>query len=489
MRTYVAGRYGSLMVLPGRSLLAAALLLCPVGALPTQQFTGTVVLPDGATPVAGVLVVVTDSAGHEVANGVSGAEGRFSLFVDSSRTLTLTLHRTGFAPTVAATRRLAGDEVADLVAALGDTPIRVPTFRRGATTCGRSSADDGALLGTALEEVRKALVAAQSMIARNDVTARYMTFEHRTAKSGEDTLRSLARRANGALPSLFRATTVEELEAGGFFATIAAERVFRAPEPAVLASAWFSRTHCLTAQPQGDSLLRIAFRPTRERKGVVDVEGVFVLAPRSLALRRVEFTYQGMRAEERDANAGGLIEFVQLANGDWLATRWHQRYPLLGYRTSDGVTTLVRTSMTLVDITGHRSVGGRVLAVMLDQHALMRSDPVEGALANSEFGRACPERIVRQATGAARGALAPVDSESVRGIVVRATWSEPVVVDRTQLTQREQVRETFTDEQGGWRICDVPPRRDIMLRWDARGQERTIPFTLPAAGTVVTVGR
>lgn len=477
------------MALLHRSALVAALLLSSAVAVPAQQFTGTVVLPDGATPVAGVLVVVTDSAGREIANGVSGAEGRFSLFVDSSRTLTLTLHRTGFAPTVAATRRLAGDEVADLIAALGGTPIRVPALRRGATTCGRSSADDRAAVGTALEEVRKALVAAQSMIARNDVSARFMSFEHRTAKTGEDTLRSLARRGSGAIPSLFHATTTEELEAGGFFATIAAERVFRAPEPAVLASPWFTGTHCFTAQPQGDSVLRLAFRPTRERKGLVDLEGAYVLDPRSLALRRVEFTYQGMRAEERDANAGGLIEFVQLANGDWLATRWHQRFPLLGYRTSDGNTTLVRTSMTLIDITGHRVVGGRVLAVMLDELTLMRSDPVEGTLANSDFGRACPERIVRQNTGAARGVLVPVDSESVRGVLVRATWSEPVVVDRTQLTQREHVRETYADEQGSWRICDIPTRRDITLRWEARGQERTFAFTLPAVGTVVTVGR
>ncbi len=475
------------MALPHRSLCAAAALCLSASASPAQQFTGTVVLPDGATPAAGVLVVVTDSAGREVAHGVSGAEGRFSLFVDSARTLTLTLHRTGFAPTVAATRRLAGDEVADLVATLGGSAIRIPALRRGATTCGRASAEERAAVGVALEEARKALLAAQSMIARNDVTSRFMTFEHRTAKTGEDTLRTLARRGTGPIPSLFRATTTEELEAGGFFATIAAERVFRAPEPAILASGWFTGTHCFTALPQGDSALRLTFRPTRERKGLVDLEGAYVFDPRSLSLRRVEFRYQGMRAEERDANAGGLIEFAQLANGDWLATRWHDRFPLLGYRTSDGATTLVRTSMTLIDITGHRVVGGRVLAVVNDGLTLMRSDPVEGALATSEFGRLCPERIVRQNTGAARGVLAPVDSEPVRGVLVRATWSEPVVVDRTLLTQREHVRETFTDEQGNWLLCDIPTRRDVTLRWEARGQERTIPFTLPAAGTVITV--
>lgn len=452
-----------------------------------QQFMGTVVLPDGATPAAGVLVLVTDSAGREVAQGVSGVEGRFALFVDSARTLTLTLHRTGFAPTVAATRRLAGDEVADLVAVLGSAPIRVPALRRGATTCGRASAEERAGVAVALEEVRKALLAAQSMIARNDVAARFATFEHRVAKTGEDTLRSQVRRSAGPLPSLFRATTTDELEAGGFFATVGGERVFRAPEPALLASPWFTSTHCFTAQPLGDSVLRLAFRPARERRGLVDLEGAYLLDARSLALRRVEFTYQGMREEERAADAGGVLEFLQLINGDWLVTRWHYRFPLLGYRTSDGATTLVRTSMTLIDIVGHRVSGGRVLAVLHDARPLMRADPVEGALASSEFGRACAERIGRQNTGAARGAIVPVDSESVSGILVRATWDEPVVVDRTLLTKREHLREAFTDDRGGFLVCDLPARRDITLRWESRGQERTIPFKLPAAGTVVTV--
>ena len=164
------------------------------------------------------------------------------------------------------------------------------------------------------------------------------------------------------------------------------------------------------------------------------------------------------------------------------------RFPLLGYRTSDGATTLVRTSMTLIDIIGHRVIGGRVLAVMHDDAVLMRSDPVDAAAARTEFGRACPERLARQSTGVARGRLAPVDSESVGTVLVRVTWDEPVVVDRTTLTKREHIRETYTDDQGAWMLCDIPVRREITLRWDARGKERTIPFTVPTAGSVVTVG-
>ena len=465
--------------------LALATLVAPAQA---QRFIGSVLLPDGRTPAAGVIVVARDSAGREVAQAVTGVEGRFVLFVDSATTLALQLHRVGFAPTAGPARRLAGDEIADVAITLGAEPVRVPALRRGATTCGRGG-EGRAAVELVLEEMRKTFVVAQAAIGRNDTDARFATFEHRTAKLGEDTLRTLYRRGFGALPALFRASTTEELERGGFFATISGERIFRAPEPTILASPWFTSTHCFTLVPQGDTALRVTFRPTRERRGLVDVSGAYVLDPRTLALRRVEFLYEGMPAEERNTNAGGWMEFTAVANGDWIVTRWWQRFPLLGYRTSDGATTFIRSSMTLIDVTGHRVVGGRVLALLSDGRPLLRLDPVEGPSATSPFGKACPERLGRQNTGAAQGVLAPVDSESVSAVLVKATWGEPVVVDRTLLTTREHIREAYTDATGAWLICDLPARRDITLRWEARGQERTIPFTVPAAGSVVTVSR
>jgi hypothetical protein len=95
--------------------------------------------------------------------------------------------------------------------------------------------------------------------------------------------------------------------------------------------------------------------------------------------------------------------------------------------------------------------------------------------------------VVRQATGAVRGRLVPADSEPVAGVLVRATWGDPVVVDRTQLTTREFVREAVTDARGEWLICDIPMRREGMVRWEQRGQERTIPFTLTTPAAVLTL--
>ena len=147
---------------------------------------------------------------------------------------------------------------------------------------------------------------------------------------------------------------------------------------------------------------------------------------------------------------------------------------------------MIRTSMTLIDITGHRSVGGRVTAVLHETIPLFRVDAVDAALTRTPFGTACPERLGRQNTGAVRGTIPPKDSASLSGIRVRMTWDDPVVVDRTLFTKREQVREALTDEAGAFLVCDVPLRREITLRWELRGEERSYVFTLPAPGTIVT---
>lgn len=473
-----------------RAILPCAIVACLSLALPTsvaaQRLIGTVVLPDGQSPVAGVIVVARDSAGREMSQAVTGAEGRFTLFVDSATTFSLRLFREGFAPTDGEKRRLGGDEVVDLIAVLGNVPIARVPFPRGASSCGRVNAEQRAALDLVLEETRKALIVAQAGIGRSDIAGRFATFDHRTAKNGEDTLRSVVRRGSGPLPTLYRATTTEELEAGGFFAEIGGERVFRALEPAQFASEWFTRTHCFTLAAVGDSVVRLSFRPARERRGLVDVEGAFRFDPRTLSLLDVQYRYQGLRDEERASGAGAWMQFARLPNGDRIVTSWGQRAPLLGYRLTDGATTMIRTSMTLIDITGHRSVGGRVTAVMHETLPLFRVDPVDAALARTPFGQACPERLGRQNTGAVQGTIPPKDSASLSGILVRVTWEDPVVVDRTIFTKREQVRETLTDETGGFTVCDLPLRREFTLRWELRGEERSFPFTLPAAGTIVT---
>ena len=468
--------------------LACVLPLLPHAAA-AQQVIGTVMLPDGQTPAPGVIVVARDSAGRDVAQAVSAAEGRFALFVDANTALRLHLLREGHAPTPGPVARVGTDEIADVVATLADAPVRLPSWPRGASSCGRGSVEERATVALLLEEARKSFVLAQATIGRDDLTARYATFDHRLAKLGEDTLRTLVRRAQGTVPSLFRATTTDELEAAGFFVTVGGERVFRALEPGLLATPWFIDTHCFTAAAPTDTVLRLAFTPRRERKGLVDIEGAYRFHARTLELLGVEARYVGLRDEERKSGAHYEFWLARLASGERVVAAWRQRVPLLGYRQGDGTTTFVRSSMTLVDITGHRTTGGQLSAVLREGAPLLLVAPLGPPLATTEFGRACPERLDTRATGAATGTLVARDTtESVAGRVVRVRWGQPVVIERTKFSEREQLRETVTDAQGRWVVCDLPPRVDLTFRYERRGgEEVVVPFTLPAAGTIVTV--
>lgn len=433
---------------------AAALLL---GASPAaaQRLEGTVLLPGGTAPAAGVIV----EAGS--LSTVTRSDGSFALELGQLTPDSLRLLRTGHHPMVA---------VAQTRIVLRDSALSLPAKPpRKATTCddGRSPGRDfaEALLG----EAHKAMTAARFHIGRADVTARHVDIQHRTAKNGTDTLYTSMRRETGSLPMLFRDVSTEQLEETGFFANVSGERVYFAPHLGILLSPWFTETHCFTVSDGTPTEYIMEFEPTRERKGLVDVRGEYRFDRKSLELRSVMFHLVNLPKAERDANAGGAIHFARTLTGNWLAYDWNHRYPLLGYRQTGGTTTFVRTSMTLIDIIGHRTVGGGVTALMDGDRTLYRRDAVERPTSGSEFGQLCPERIASSRVAAARGTLVSPDSLGTGGVTVRATWDVLVVVDRTKMEHREHVRETVSDAGGRWVLCDLPVDRDVEFHWEIRG--------------------
>lgn len=468
-----------------RSALACLLLLA--SPLPAQRLAGTAWLPDGSTAAAGVIIVAADSAGREVAHTVTRAGGGFAFFVDSTQALSFSALRVGYQATPLFTRRMRDGETDSVRVVLGDTRTALPTrVPRGASTCG--GRDDGrAAVRALLDEARKVMLASRHRLGRSDANARTVTFQHRTAKNGEDTLYTFMRRAEGPPPPLFEEVPTEELERRGFFATIMGERTFNVPGLETLPSEWFVETHCFTLSRINDDGYVVTFKPARERRGLVDVEGEYRFDRATAGLRSVTFRYEGLPQEERHSEAGGTIEFVRLPNGEWSALRWHQRFPLLGYRSASGNTTFVQSQMTLIDIIGHRVVGGRTLAVLAGERPVFRHDPVPAAQSRSEFGQLCPERLVTAQTSAARGKLVATDSLPVDRLLVRATWAVPVVVDRTEMTEREHVRETITGPDGEWTLCDLPVNRQISLSWSVRGVEGSAPLMIETAGVVVDV--
>ena len=466
-----------------RSLPLSALACAFLAAAPTfvtagaQRLAGAVVLADGRTPAPGTIVVARDSAGHDVGYAVAGATGGFAFFVDSTQPLSFVAERVGLAATPLFTRRFRDGERDSVTVTLSADALTLPTkVPRGASTCG-GRGDGRTAVESLLGEARKVLLASRYRIGRPDAVARTTAFQHRTAKNGLDTLYTMMRREVGTPPPLFEEVPAEELERRGFFATVNGERHFAPLGHETLLSAWFAETHCFKLDRADDQELVVEFAPSRERKGLVDVEGTYRFDRATGGLREVTFRYQNLPREERHSEAGGAIEFARASNGEWVATRWHQRFPLLGYRSSSGATTFVESKMTLVDITGHRVVGGRVNAILGGARPVFQVDPLPPL--RSEFAALCPERVVSAQTAAAMGRIAAEDSLPVYRLAVRASWKTLVVVDRTQMTEREHVRETLTGPDGEWALCDLPVDRDVMLVWNIRGKDviKTIKLT------------
>ena len=473
-----------------RRLILLALVCALVPAEVTaQRVMGTVMLPGGAAPAAGTVIAAEDTTGRETAHTVVRDDGTFMLYVDSTRVSNLKALRVGFTPVEFLKRHLRDGETETVALVLGGDALTWPrSAPRGATTCGGGRDEGRAVVNGLLEEARKVMLASQYRIGRADVNTRYATFQHRTAKNGEDTLYSLIRRSAGSAPVLFQEIETADLERRGFFAMLGAERVFIGPELTVLNSPWFTETHCFTLRQVTTGEFVMSFEPSRERKGLVDVSGEYRLDRVTGGLRSISYQYVGLPAEEKKSGAGGVIEFARASNGNWLAQYWYQRFPLLGYRQSSGTTTFVQSQMTLVDIIGHRTIGGRVTALLReDGRPLYQHDPLTRPTATSPFGTLCSERLVTASTAAARGKLTANDSLGVDRLAVRATWKVLVVVDRTEMAEREQVRETVTNADGEWALCDLPVNRDLKISWDIRGNVTERPMTITQPNTLTVV--
>ena len=49
------------------------------------------------------------------------------------------------------------------------------------------------------------------------------------------------------------------------------------------------------------------------------------------------------------------------------------------------------------------------------------------------------------------------------------------------------MRETLTDADGNWALCDIPVDRDVTIRWDVGDAERRIPIRIAQPFSVLEV--
>jgi len=142
-----------------RVVSITAIALTNAMALAAQTVRGTVVLPDGSTPAASVIVIATDAQGRTAARALTTASGQFAIAVRVGR-YGFTLLRIGFRPTRIAEMNIDGASEA-LHFVLADQPVALSAVNvRERETC-RVNADTGFMVARVWEEARKAMLTTQ----------------------------------------------------------------------------------------------------------------------------------------------------------------------------------------------------------------------------------------------------------------------------------------------------------------------------------------
>lgn len=461
-----------------------ALSLCATPGL-AQRVTGTLTLPGGGRNAGGLIVLVRDSAGADLARAVTSDDGRFSLALPRPGAVSVTVQRVGFDDVTILDRVVAAGEVITIDTVAGALNKLLPA--RGAAPPNSCIGDPQSKLYVQLllAEARKALLAMQLGLSRQGVSARWAAVEHRIAANGRDTARFVLNRRSGALLGGFGSPVLAELQRTGFVVTTGQNRIFRGLDVPALLSPWFTDSYCFTAVESSYATIALMFEPKTRRRDYVDITGSLIFSRAALEPTVVEYLYVGLPADEAQRDAGGRIAFGRSNGGTWLVTDWMIRFPQLGLVELETFRAQDRGRVLQPEVMGHEFLGGRTTAVLEGTRRIFANE-IPGAQMSPAVRALCFETVLAGPTGAAQGRLL-MDGRPVSGSRIRATWRVGIDIGGEVPLWRDETRETTSSNRGEWVLCDLPANVSVTLSWEILGRRSEAPLRV-TAGQVVVIG-
>jgi hypothetical protein len=309
-----------------------SLLLWPTTGL-GQSVAGTVLDEETGGPIPGTFVVLTDSAGTEVARALTTGSGTFRIAPPAAGTFRLRVERIGIADVTTEAFPIADGEVVSRIMTVSRAPIRLADMEVESTPQCTMLEEDATALIRVWDEARKALEATvwTGMQA-------YYRFDGLLSKRNLDTDgKPVGRvelepiRSYGARPFAVPANP-NDLVFGGWVQRVRGNNVaFYAPDARILLSEGFTGRHCYRLEPgevEGEALLGIHFEPLPTRR-LTDISGVLWVEPETAELRKLEFRYEGLDVPFDTSMIGGEVEFDRLPDGAWIVRRFTIRTPRL----------------------------------------------------------------------------------------------------------------------------------------------------------------
>ena len=299
-------------------------------ALPSaaQEVRGRALSPGGASPVAGVIVMLADTGGFVVDRTLTSSAGTFRLRASRPDVYRIRAIRVGFRPSVSAPFTLATRQVVERSIELTERPVTLAAMLVSAERKCDVRPDSSSSAFEAWEEARKALDAARLTRDRR-YTMEMVRFERRTKARTGALLAESEVDARGQMSRPFVSVPLAQLDATGYVHQDAMGVTFRAPDEDVLLSEQFAATHCLRlAKPSADDEVSLEFEPVGDRT-VADIRGTLALDRATGALRRLDFSFVNIARDIQREGAGGRVNFRPLPSGGWIIDRWALRFPML----------------------------------------------------------------------------------------------------------------------------------------------------------------
>jgi hypothetical protein len=417
-----------------------------------QTVSGIAVDSATGTPIAGMVVVLLDSAGRQRGATLADSTGRFLLHAPMPGTYRVRSRQIGIASTTTSPVSVRGALPVSMILRVRPLAVTLPvvaTVVKGRCLAVGETGDVGALW----DEVGKALTAVT-------ITPTFGTPQSTVS------LRNFVRDLDPRTLAV-RSGRTQDI-------TAPAQTPYVSPAPDTLAKYGFvvperdafAAGHCLHARPSDPAhrgLIGVAFEPVQHNRAG-DIHGSLWLDIKTSRLQYLEYTYTGEPAFVPDSLAGGRVEFMALPSGAWIVRHWVIRMPRFGrgyIRDAIGTYSIRATPDSV--LAGVVEVGGTVLAQ--GDTALSEPERTVVAMANR------PDTVVQRGTAMRRNAV-------LYGSVLSDPNNRPVVNAEVMIAQDHGAR---TDTAGQFRIMDVPPGRyDVAVRH--LGNEPMIVSVTLAAG-------
>lgn len=480
---------------PACAAVVTAALMLGLAMVPNrvhaQELRGLVLMADGVTPAAGVVVVLmhatkTDSI---VARGVTTERGRFTLRPPPLTLSVLRLLRIGFEPMEGGKVTLARGEILEATYTLHENRVRLATIDVKSTARCQVQPTGAQLVAQLFQQARTALISS-TVAVPGTVRATAINYTRQQDRRNK-LLTPIARTTQtGATLAPYASIGADSLEKVGYLVNDLEGYQFYAPDAKVLLSDKFLAQHCLQLVTGRDTMagaVGIGFRPVSNRRNYVDVEGTLWLNGTTSELQFLEYRYTNAPEPLKSAGLGGRVEYAQIPNGGWFVNNWFIRMPI--FTTQPEITVSAANARTpdRVAISGYQISGGEVQDIRINdqvfymntgaaQAGAMPGDEVFTTAANEGAGNDAVLRgdasIVRdfcgaQVTLAHEGLIMGQVFDETRkpfdGAFVKAQWKEDFKISRGVIAWQDREVTTRTAANGSYSLCGIATNRTISV--------------------------